>query len=468
MRDKSATIGGSTFRSHRPVGVMTTTSATTHQEVNGAKALLRSFGRDADRGRSLRAQLTSRFPDRPAEEIEDAVQTACRCFLDEAKGISTAPQAYSWIRTAAYHALIREAEHRGRMIPVAPSAGALEGAVSEEPGPAEELISLEDEADLDALVREVASGLSERRRQILRLWGEGLKRPEIAARLGLSERVVKRDLRIIVEAARAALAGKVEGGCEQGEPLVLRLAYGLASGAEAQQARLHVDRCGRCAAFSEGLDAWREKAAALLPPAAVEGASPGVLERLSQRFAHGFNSAKQQILGGGAQLKQPSAAAYTRAVDPTPLAGVRPGAIAAVVAGCLAVGSGATYCAEHGVDPIGAAAGLIAGAPEAEPEPKSPPAAEPTYTPEPPPPPPAQEEPTSTGASTEAPPEEAPPPEPESTPEPEPEPPPPEASFDPTSPAYPTEEPPEAASAPTVSPKPAPVPANESPQFGGP
>jgi RNA polymerase sigma factor (sigma-70 family) len=441
----------------------TTSAAATATDLNDVGALLRTFGRDQDRGRSLRAQLTARFPDRPAEEVEDAVQTACRCFLDEAEGISAPAQAYAWIRTAAYHSLIREAEHRGRVIAVDPSAGALEAAVSEEPGPAEELIALEDEADLEVLIREFSSSLSPRRRQILALWGAGLKRPEIAAQLGLSERGVKRDLLVIVEKARGAVAAKAGGGCASGEPLVLRLACGLASAPEAEQARAHLDRCGRCAAFSEQLGAWREKAAALLPPAAVEGASPGVLEHVAHRVADGFASVKQQILGGGAQLKQQSTAAYSRAVDPTPLAGVRPGAVAAVVAGCLAVGGGATYCAQHGVDPIGAATDLIAGSQESEPQPAAPPAEGPTYTPAPPPP---TQEPATTGTTSEPPPAEAPPPEPK--PEPEPEPPPPEASFEPSSPDYPTEAPPEAASAPAPSPKPAPVPANEAPQFGGP
>lgn len=462
MEVSEARLRGSTFPPRRPVEVMPTTSAATAADLNDVGALLRTFGRDQDRGRSLRAQLTARFPDRPAEEVEDAVQTACRCFLDEAEGISAPGQAYAWIRTAAYHALIREAEHRGRVIAVDPSARALEAAVPEEPGPAEELIALEDEADLEVLIREFSSSLSPRRRQILALWGAGLKRPEIAAQLGLSERAVKRDLLGIVERARAAVAAKAGGGCARGEPLVLRFACGLASAPEAEQARAHLDRCGRCAAFNERLDAWREKAAALLPPAAVEGANPGVLERVSHRVADGLTSVKQQILGGGAQLKQQSAAACSRAADPTPLAGVRPGAVAAVVAGCLAVGGGATICAQHGVDPIGAAAGLIAGTQESEPPP-APPAEEPTYTPAPPP---THEEPATNGTTSEPPPEEAPPPEPK--PEPEPEPPPAEASFEPSSPDYPTEAPPEAASAPAPSPKPAPVPANEAPQFGGP
>lgn len=54
------------------------------------------------------------------------MQTACRCFLDEAEGISTPGHAYTWIRTAAYDAMLRELERQRRVIAVDPAKGALE------------------------------------------------------------------------------------------------------------------------------------------------------------------------------------------------------------------------------------------------------------------------------------------------------------------------------------------------------
>src|SRR5204863_2772679 len=60
-----------------------------------------------------------------------------------------------------------------------------------------------------------------------------------------------------------------------------------------------------------------------------------------------------------AHVKQHATSVYYRAVDPTPLAGVRPGAAAATLAGCLAIGGGATYCLQQGVGPI---QGLVGGA----------------------------------------------------------------------------------------------------------
>ncbi|HEX4669276.1 MAG TPA: sigma-70 family RNA polymerase sigma factor [Solirubrobacterales bacterium] len=403
------------------------------------------------------------------EEVADAIQTACKRFLEHAEGISEPGQIYSWIRTTAHRVLQREDERHGREEP-RKSIDGLAGLAAEEPGPAEELISSEDDADLAELVEEVYSSLPDRGREILALYGAGYKRPQIAERLGLSDRVVKRELLEVMDAARSAVARLAGGGCRHGEPLVLRSVCGLATAAEEAHAREHLARCGCCEIFSERLIAWREKAGAILPVPAAEGASPGLVERVLHKSAEGLSSIKQHIVDGGAQAKQQVAAGYYRAVDPTPLAVTRPGTVATALATCiLAIGGGATYCVQQGVNPLGAARGLIASAPESEPEPPAPsPEPEstgPTYTPV---------EPTET--------EEAPAPEPTPTAEQEPdpkpkpkaEPPPPEDSFEPVSPAYAsseggTEETYEASeAAPVESTQSAPAPAQPGPQFGGP
>jgi hypothetical protein len=59
-----------------------------------------------------------------------------------------------------------------------------------------------------------------------------------------------------------------------------------------------------------------------------------------------------------AHTKQHAASLAARVSDPTPLAGARPGAAAAAIAGCIALGGGA-YCAVHGLpDPIKPVFGL--------------------------------------------------------------------------------------------------------------
>jgi RNA polymerase sigma factor (sigma-70 family) len=445
-------------------------SRSTATVSSGAEVLFRSIVQ-GERGGKLRSQLALLHPGASAEEIEDAIQTACDRFVDKAEGISAPGQVYTWIRTTAHRVLGREDDHHLREFAVDPTDLSLQELAAEEPGPEEETIEHEDEAELVALVREVSASLPDRKRDVLALYSAGYKRPEIASQLGLSDRAVKRDLLEIMDEARAAIARKAGGGCQRGEPMVLRFAYGLASAGEAEQARLHMKGCHRCEGLWERLDAWREKAAALLPVPAVEQASPGLLERVAHRAAEGFTSAKQQVLGGASQVKQQAATAYNRAVDPTPLAGARPGTVAALLVSCVTIGGGAaTYCAQNNVDPLSAASGLISGEEESKTAEGTPPSetTESTAVVPPAPPPPASEEtvssepPPSTEAESQS--------SSEPKPEPEPAPPPPEQSFEPASPNYPATEAEYVApdSSTPESARPAPVSSGGAPQFGGP
>ncbi len=430
--------------------------------------MFRSFVQ-GERGAKLRSQLASHHPHVSAEEIEDAIQAACDRFVDKAAGITEPGQVYAWLRTTAHRILNREDDHHQRELSVDPTTETgLQQLAGEQPGPEEETIEQEDEAELEALVREVSASLPEQKREVLVLYSSGYKRPEIASRLGMSDRAVKRDLLGIMDEARAAIARKAGGGCLKGEPLVLRFAYGLASAAEVEQAHLHMKGCRRCEVLAERLDTWREKAAAILPLPAFEQASPGLLGRVANRAADGFTTAKQQILGGVAQAKQQAAAGYSRVVDPTPLAGARPGTLAAVILSCATIGGGAaTYCAQHDVDPLSAATGLIGG--EEEPNPEPTPQAEETPEATTVVPPPAEEAPVAEEPAAGEP---SPAAEPEPKPEPEPAPPPPEQSFEPASPDYPAAEAgaenEATESAPTESTRPAPVSSGGAPQFGGP
>jgi DNA-directed RNA polymerase specialized sigma24 family protein len=467
VSDTSAASEGATFSPSRPVEVMASESATASIET-GTDALLQSLVR-GQRGEALRAQLALRYPEASSDGIEEAIQYACKSFLEEAEGITAPGQIYAWVRTAAFRSLGREADRHHREIAVDPAENGLDRISADEANPAEELIELEDDADLELLVREVSSSLSERRRDVLALYGAGFKRPQIADRLGLPKRVVKRDIEAIMDEARATIARLSGGGCDRGEPLVLRFICGISTPEESEKAREHLSHCGRCELFSERLITWRDKAGAVLPPAA-EGASPGVVRHLADSAGEKLSTLKQHVLDGGTQVKQHAAATYYRAVDPTPLAAARPGTAAAVIASCLAIGGGAaTYCVQAGVDPIGAARGLVASTEDSQPEQTTPqPELEmttPTYTPVEPTP--AAEEPT---------PEPEPEPEPaaeaQPKPQPEPEPPPPEDSFEPVSPAYQSSETESESSYEATeeapAPEPTPAPASSGPQFGGP
>jgi RNA polymerase sigma factor (sigma-70 family) len=455
----------STFSAERPVEVMAPRTRT-----DPYRDLLQSLVR-GERGQALRRQLGAQYPDFSADFIEDAIQNACQSFLDEADGITAPGQVYAWLRTAALRNLNREADRHRREVAVDPSQSGLDKVAADASGPAEELIALEDDADLTMLVEKVSSSLTDRQRDVLALYANGYRRPQIADRLGVPERDVKEQLRLIMNPARAVLASLAGGGCNRGEPLVMRFICGISTPEESAKAREHLSRCGRCGQFSERLVAWREKAGAMLPAPVAEGTDPGVLGRIASSAGEKLSALKQHAASGSAQIKQQATASYYRAADPSPLTAARPGTVGAVIASCLAIGGGAaSYCVQAGVDPIGAAKGLVASASEGQPEQETPPpdpvSTGPAYTPAEPP---VVEEPAPAPDPAQQP---APEPQPEPQPEPEPESPAPEDSFEPTStytsePESGSDEASEAAAPPPAA-EPAPVPAGSGPQLGGP
>lgn len=279
--------------------------------------LLTDYGRDRQRGRALRAKLANSFPDRPEEEIEDAVQSACQLFLAEAPGITEPGHAFAWLRTVAHRALIRELDTQRRAVLADPSGPVLDTEELEAQGPAAELIGLEEESDLRLLVEQISSNLSDSRRQVFALWAAGRKRPEIAEELGMSERAVKKALEQIMHDARETLARQTGGGCAEGQSSVMRMVYGLADAGEVARARLHLQHCGHCTEFSEALEGWKEKAAPLLAPVTAEAASPGLVGRTVGRVGEAIGSAKRHVLSGGTQVRQQATlASYGRAPDP--------------------------------------------------------------------------------------------------------------------------------------------------------
>jgi len=218
-------------------------------------------------------------------------------------------------------------------------------------GPTSCLIDLEDRAEVQRVTGSVLAKLSERQREIVSLHGHGRKRPEIAEHLGMTPRSVKRALERIMAVGRDELVRLAGHGCESGETLVARFAFWLAGPGEARRAQLHLATCPRCGAMYERLDCWRENVAAVLPVPVLQHRHGGI-----ERALHGFGDAlsglweyasqrggalRQHAADRAAQVKEHVGGAYYRAVDPTPLAGVRPGAAAAAVAGCLAIGGGA-------------------------------------------------------------------------------------------------------------------------------
>ena len=390
----------------------------------------------------------------------------------EAKARSTS--GFARRRIAKSDSLRRRA---GREVLLAAGDTELAAVRSPASDPVDELIEREDHEELERLARVILSGLSSRQRAVVALHTRGMRRQQIAEHLDLTPRTVKRSMEQVLAAGRNELLRLAGQGCGEGEQLVARLAFGLAGPREARRAQLHLATCGRCGALYERLDLWREHVAGLLPLPAAAEAHSHLVERAIHAGSELLSGSGSSRPGGGVRrhvtetvshLRDQAAASYSRAVDPTPLAAVRPGAVAAAVAGCLAVGGGATYCVEQGVDPI---AGIRTIASREQPDRKPKPhqrrvrlSQAPTVPIATPTVPAPTATPTASATPVAAQPtSEPPPPQPTSTPTP---PPAPQEEYEPTavvSNSAPASSPP--ASAPS---KPAPAPAGGPSEFGGP
>src|SRR5829696_9307003 len=315
-----------------------------------------------DGARRLRAHVARWNTDATPEQIEDAFQEAC-ARAEHACGGQMEGEVYNWLRTTTHREIAHQRRNweRERVIDV--PVEDLELADQCSPGAEVAAIRREDHVEVARVASVVLERLSERQLHVVALHTRGLGRRQIANHLGLSERVVKRSMEQILAIGRGELVRLAGHGCDAGEELVARSAFGLAGSREARLAQLHLATCPRCGAMYERLDLWREKVAAVLPVPVAAGAQEHVVERV-------VHAGTEVLPGSGtptgespvgvrrhaaefvAQLREHATGAYYRIVDPTPLAAARPGAVAAAVAGCLALGGGATYCVEQGVDPV--------------------------------------------------------------------------------------------------------------------
>jgi hypothetical protein len=74
--------GGANFRTRPSIGVMASVTASAASSITKRRSaqILDEYGRGGEQGNLLRSQLSRRFSGLPEEEIEEAVQTACRRF----------------------------------------------------------------------------------------------------------------------------------------------------------------------------------------------------------------------------------------------------------------------------------------------------------------------------------------------------------------------------------------------------
>lgn len=306
------------------------------------------------RGAQLRAQIAAANRGSTPDQVEEAFQEACLRATRGCRG-QTMGEVYVWLRKTT-GTLLRDARERlKREVLVDQSATEF---LMEDTGttrPEDEVIRREERAELDALTRTILDRLCERERTIAILHSHGYARKEIAQRLGLTPRVVKRSVEEVLATGRNQLAKFTGYGCPDGHQLVSRYAFGLLAGGDARKAQMHLATCERCGAMYERLDVWRERVAALLPvpPAAIEhhDAIGQFVQSSADALAasDGRPGGRRHVADVAAQMREYVTNAYVRITDPSPMAGVRPGAVAAAVVGCIAVGSGATYCVRQNV-----------------------------------------------------------------------------------------------------------------------
>jgi RNA polymerase sigma factor (sigma-70 family) len=312
-----------------------------------------------EQGAKLRSQVAAWHRGATSEQVEEAFQEACARAYRACRG-ETEGEVFTWLRTTTHRHLGRMQQRARREIPVDAPDAVFDETRRSLRSPEEQLIDRENQAEIERMIRAVLTRLSDRQSQIAVLHSHGMRRLQIAAHLGVTERSVKRALERIMAVGRKELVRLAGPGCESGEGLVARFAFGLASTEEATQARVHLASCSRCRVLYERLDLLREKVAVLIPVPAMTY-DHGFVDRWLHAAADVLSGVKRHATESAVQLKQYVSGGYDYPViDPTALAGVRPGAAAAAVAGCLAIGGGATYCVQQGVDPI-AGLGAITG-----------------------------------------------------------------------------------------------------------
>lgn len=203
-----------------------------------------------------------------------------------------------------------------------------------------------------ARVREIVDELPARRQAIVKMRFFLDRAPaEIQELLGIRERVYRREL----ERAMRQLAERYElvrdgTFCDSRRSLVMAHVAGIAGPNRAREAQAHLDTCPGCKHWAMQLrDAARQVAGALPLPVLADGGG------LMTRTVDGLTALKDQLIGVATSIKQHAVAASAR-VDASTVgysSAARPGTVAAAVAGCLALGGGATYCAVEGLpDPV--------------------------------------------------------------------------------------------------------------------
>ena len=312
------------------------------------------------------------------DDALDAYQRALEIYVRRVDSLDPATEA-AWLRVVVKHEAIAVRRQRAESVPVEDVD--LDSRAAEAQRPVDELLAGRERVERSA---EALRRLKRDEAKALMLKAQGLSYAEIGEALGWTYTKVNR---CITEGRARFLRvyAEIEAGeeCDRFAPTLAALVGGTASADALLELRPHIRNCSACRATVRELHATRlGRLAALWPvPALVAplrwvsgrfrngdvqeevAGVPDVYERIElpgQTRSRLVDWSLQRGSEAVTSLKQHAVSAYSRAVDPTPLAGVRPGAAAAAVAGCLALGGGTTYCVTKNVDPIGGLANVVA------------------------------------------------------------------------------------------------------------
>ncbi len=202
----------------------------------------------------------------------------------------------------------------------------------------------------DARVREIVAELPQRQQVVIKLrFLFGRSPEEIQRYLGVTERVYRRELerasRRIIERYQLVREGAY---CESQRSLILAYVTGVAGPNRRAKAREHLNSCPACRCWAAEVRTSMERVAAFVPVPAigaplVHGPLPRsafAVRHLGERAAEVLAGAKGRLAPGLLRVNPSNVAA---------LSAVRPATTVALVVGCLATGSTATYCMVHGL-----------------------------------------------------------------------------------------------------------------------
>ncbi len=301
------------------------------------------------------------------EDALDAYQRALEIYVRRLDSLDPATEI-AWLKVVVKHEALAIRRQHSEAVPVEDVE--LDGRALEAQRPVDELLAARERVTRSA---EALRRLKPDEAQALMLKAQGLSYQEIGESLGWTYTKVNR---CITEGRARFLKvyAEIEAGveCDRFAPTLAALVGGTATADALVELRPHIRNCATCRATVRDLHATRLGGlGALWPVPALLAPLRWVATRFGDRNrASDGEPARPRLVewtlqragDGVASVKSHATAAYTRAADPTPLAAVRPGAAAAAVAGCLAVGGGTTLCVTQGVDPIGGLARVVSPA----------------------------------------------------------------------------------------------------------